>query len=148
MKTYVLTVSQYFPKTHSRAGELTNFVDYLDQFSQPHSHSPKIHTIRNNYNLWKHRIDEINKGNVILSVRFWTGKPYNSKQKIIFNTNKVGIQKLNEPDNQIAALIDESKVNWEDVAKNDGLSFFDFCEWFKNAGSEPMAVIHFTDFRY
>jgi hypothetical protein len=48
----------------------------------------------------------------------------------------------------VFAPIEGKKVNWEDIAKNDGLSFEDFCEWFKVRTSSPMAIIHFTDFRY
>ena len=37
----------------------------------------------------------------------------------------------------------------ETLAKNDGLSDDDFREWFKKIDfSKPMAIIHFTDFRY
>lgn len=37
----------------------------------------------------------------------------------------------------------------ETLAKNDGLSLEDFKAWFKGADlSEPMAIIHFTPFRY
>ena len=46
MKTYVLTLSQNFPKTHKRAGEETNFVNKIFDGS-------KIHTIRSNYELWE-----------------------------------------------------------------------------------------------
>ena len=36
----------------------------------------------------------------------------------------------------------------ETIAKNDGLSFSDFCDWFRVRTPEPMAIIHFTGFRY
>lgn len=40
-------------------------------------------------------------------------------------------------------------VEPELLAKNDGLSLEDWIEWFKSYDlSEPMAVIHFTSFRY
>jgi hypothetical protein len=36
-----------------------------------------------------------------------------------------------------------------ELAKNDGLSENDFCEWFRKYDlSKPMAIIHFTNFRY
>jgi len=144
MKTYVLTVSTVFPKTHKRAGDPTGFVEKIRNCT-------KLHTIRVNYDLWKKRIDEVNSGVAMLSVRVWTGKPYNSKQKEVFQfiaEHGINIQKLEHPDYFIFAPIDGKKCNWGDVAQNDGLSFDDFCEWFKDAGSEPMAIIHFTDFRY
>jgi hypothetical protein len=38
---------------------------------------------------------------------------------------------------------------YNELSKNDGLSLPDFKAWFKNYDlSEPMAIIHFTKFRY
>jgi hypothetical protein len=142
--TYVLTVSEYFPKTHKKAGKPTGFPLAIKQYD-------KIHTIRANYDLWVKRFEKINAGKAFLSVRIWSGKPYKSKQKEIFtydNTHNIGLQKLEEPQNFVYALIDGKVNSWEDVAKNDGLSFEDFCEWFKVRKNSPMAIIHFTDFRY
>ena len=144
MKKYVLTVSQYFPKSHPKAGQETNFplsIKYYD----------KIHTIRGNYELWKKRFEKIDKGEAMLSVRIWEGKPYKSKQREIFKYDKthgIGLQKLEQPNNFVFALINGKKVNWDLVAKNDGLCFEDFCDWFKVRSDKPMAIIHFTDFRY
>ena len=84
----------------------------------------------------------------VLSIRYWSEMPYRSKQVEICRLERIGVEKLEEPDNFVFAPIEGEKVNWEDVAKNDGLSFEDFCEWFKSRQKEPMAVIHFTDFRY
>ena len=155
MKTYVLTVSVLFPKTHKNSGKQTFFREKINEALIPICEAPilgsKIHTIRGNYELWKKRIDEINKGKAILSLRFWSGKPYNSKQVEFFQLDKesgLGVQKLEDPTNFIYAPIEGKKVNWDLVAKNDGLSFEDFCEWFKVRSDKPMAIIHFTDFRY
>ena len=90
MKTYVLTVSEKFPATHPRRGELTGFPEAIKQ-------GVKIHTIRANYPLWEKRIKEVEEGRARLSVRIWTGKPYNSPQKEIFvftRANGVGVEKL------------------------------------------------------
>ena len=109
------------------------------------------HDIRGNYELWAKRFKKINKGEAILSVRIWSGKPYQSKQQEIFKYDKthgIGLQKLEQPNNFVFAPIDGKKVNWDLVAKNDGLSFEDFCDWFKVRSDKPMAIIHFTDFRY
>ena len=144
LTTYVLTVSEFFPKTHTKAGKPTGFPLAI-------KHYDKIHTIRGNYELWGKRFKKINEGKAILSVRVWSGKPYQSKQHEIFkydNTHKIGLQKLEDPTNFVFASIEGKKVNWEDIAKNDGLSFEDFCEWFKVRKNNPMAIIHFTDFRY
>ncbi len=141
-KTYVLTVSTVFPAKHRRAGEQTKFIEFIHR-------GLKIHTIRGNYELWKKRIDEINRGEAILSVRFWSGRPYHTKQTKVLVHEKVGIQKIQlKP---FDTIIDDrsSDVSIEIVAQNDGLSLSDFRSWFKNADpSKPMAIIHFTDFRY
>lgn len=165
MKTYVLTVSRTFPKTHKRAGELTHFVEkilvgqydknekfYLQDTKADFDREvffecrePKLHTIRANYEFWSKRIAEIQNGNAVLSLRYWSGKPYNSKQveicKIDHNS-PVGIQKITIPlMNNIDAI--------RELSKNDGLSLEDFEEWFKKYDfSKPLAIIHFTAFRY
>lgn len=144
LTTYVLMVSQIFPKTHNKAGQSTGFPLAI-------KHYDKIHTIRGNYDLWAKRFEKINAGKAILSVRIWEDMPYKSKQLEIFrydHTRKIGLQKLDNPSNFVFAPIEGKKVNWEEIAKNDGLSFEDFCEWFKVRKDSPMAIIHFTDFRY
>lgn len=147
MKTYYLMLSVVFPKAHPRAGQPTSFISKV--FSQE-----KRHTIRDNYQLWKKRIDEVNQGKAVLDLRHWEHKPYNSPQHT-FKTLKQGevsIQKLEFTTNGI--YIDERKpisnpVNIETLAANDGLSLTDFNEWFKNADlSKPMAAIQLTEFRY
>jgi len=85
---------------------------------------------------------------VALILNVWSGKPYNSKQIEICRLEKIGVEKLNDPTNFVYADIEGKQIDWETIAKNDGLSFEDFCEWFKVRKNEPMAVIHFTEFRY
>ena len=47
------------------------------------------------------------------------------------------------------AINDENTVTLEDIATNDGLNFFDWVDWFIGYDlDEPMAIIHFTKFRY
>lgn len=144
MKTYVLMISERFPQTHKRKGELTYFPTKI-------KNGEKIHTIRANYDLWEKRINDIKNGVAKLSIRVWEGKPYKSKQIQIFEFNAesgIGIQKLEDPTNFVFAPIDGKSINWDEVAKNDGLSFDDFCEWFKVRKASPMAIIHFTGYRY
>lgn len=160
IKTYVLTVSRTFPATHKRKGEETGFVNkILMAISTPEYNKCKIHTIRSNYELCEKRISEIQKGNAILSIRYWSGKPYKSKQIEICQLDKdsgVGIQKINFINSVMAISIqvDKKYTKYENpfaviVAKNDGLSLEDFKYWFKNYDlSKPMAIIHFTKFRY
>lgn len=144
MLTYFLTVSQYFPKYHKKKGQPTGFPVAI-------KNRHKIHTIRSNYDLWKKRFEKINAGKAVLSVRVWSGKPFRSKQIEIFKydkTHNIGIEKLEDPTIFLFAPIEGKNIDWDLVAKNDGLSFEDFCEWFKVRSKNPMAIIHFTDFRY
>lgn len=144
MITYVLTVSKRFPTTHKKAGQSTGFPIAI-------MHEKKIHTIRCNYDLWAKRFEKINAGKAVLSVRTWAGDPYKSKQQEIFKfdkTHNIGVEKLEDPANAVIAWVNGTKQDWETLAKNDGLSFEDFCEWFKVKQTKPMAIIHFTSFRY
>lgn len=143
MKKYVLTVSTNFPSYHIKKGKPTGFIEKIKS-------EIKVHTIRGNYTLWKHRIDEIIKGNAKLSIRTWSGRPYASPQKIeIEMTEGVGIEKIEFTSPKLFS-INGTKVNFgiEDLAKNDGLTLLDFESWFKDTPTSPMAIIHFTDFRY
>lgn len=152
IKTYVLTVSEFFPKTHNKSGLPTGFIDKIGS-------KIKKHTIRGNYPLWKKRIEEIQKGNAILSIRYWIGKPYNSKQKEVYVLDKnsgIGIQKIefHEDKDGVCALKypiinNHREPNIKIIAENDGLSYPDFKEWFKNYDlSESLAIVHFTAERY
>ena len=113
----------------------------------------KIHTIRANYPLWEKRIKEVQEGRARLSIRQWTGKPYHSKQVEIATLtaeNGVGLQKLEFYNNTLGlchiGIVYQRKY---ELAYYDGLSFEDWEEWFKGYDlSEPMAIIHFTKFRY
>lgn len=156
MKTYVLTVSQYFQATHKRKGEETFFVDRILAGQTIDSNMwKKIHTIRANYELWAKRIKEVQEGKAILSIRYWSGKPYNSKQVEVCQLDKssgCSVQRLVWKYNCIyypTVLEDPLTLSHIEIAKNDGLSPEDFKEWFKSYDlSEPMAIIHFTSFRY
>lgn len=132
MKTYVLTVSEKFPKTHPKSGQPTNFPLSI-------KHYDKIHTIRGNYDLWAKRFEKINAGEAVLSVRVWEGKPYNSKQREIFRYDyrgKIGIEKLNmdtfdvgRDDNNDVFLnfeVGKTMVSADLLAKNE----FQFQKWF------------------
>lgn len=144
LKTHVIIVSEQFPSTHKRKGEETFFVNKI-------KNELKKHTIRKNYQLWKKRVDEVNKGRAVISIRTWSGKPYNSPQVEKFQLtkeNNVGVQKIQFTKSNI--YIDErrSAVSLEELANNDGLSLEDFQDWFKKYPKEPMAIIHFIGFRY
>ena len=147
MKTYVITISEKFPKTHIKAGQKTRFIDKI-------INKHKIHTIRSNYALWHKRFEEIDKGKACLSVRVWEGVAYKSKQREIFvfyKSDGIGLQKISFDSSIYSFKIEdvtEFNTTYE-LAKNDGLDLLNFEFWFKDYDlSEPMAIIHFTNFRY
>lgn len=155
MKTYVLTLSQVFPATHPRKGEPTNFkVSLLNALYIHNPNAPiKEHTIRGNYELWRKRFEEIDAGNACLSIREWSGKPYQSKQVEIARLTKadgINLQKLTlKPSLNCCGTVPgewhQHGVPEDTLAKNDGLSYEDWKAWFKNSDfSKPFALIHFT----
>lgn len=144
-KTYTLILSERFPTWHSKSGRPTNFRDSFIS-------RKKLHTIRSNFALWEKRIKEVREGRAVLSIRQWTGKPYNSSQKeigLLENGSGIGVQRLvsdclgnyfvGEEKRAIAPCI---------IANNDGLSVEDWSEWFDGNSSDELAIIHFGDFRY
>lgn len=142
-KIVVLMVSRVFPSYHKNKGELT-------RFEQKIRDKNKIHTIRANYEKWKRKIDQIRNGEAVLSIREWQGVPYHSKQNYLFYYNQedaLEVSKLTKDENGYL-INDTIRVSEEELAKNDGLTLDEFQEWFKVFPSEPMAIIHFTGFRY
>lgn len=143
MKTYVLTISQVFPSKHPRKGEITGFVNKIARME-------KVHTIRDNYELWKYRADEINADRAVLSIRVWSDKPYRSKQREVFVFERIGVQKIERT--VLGTFIDDmdSDVTIHELAKNDGLKIEDFRAWFKGAWKPdtPKVIIHFSQFKY
>ena len=75
MKTFVLTVSRYFPATHKRKGEPTRFVEQiLNGQKNDIEYSCKLHTCRVNYELWANRIKQVKEDKAILSLPFLVRK--------------------------------------------------------------------------
>lgn len=166
MKTYVITLSQNFPAKHKKAGTPTWFKEKLQNaihFERRNrvyvgiNPSTKIHTIRANYPLWKKRFEQIERGEACLSVRKWSGKPYCSKQIEIVRLSKedgIGLQRLdfyrgNFPDSLFYPSIDNKPSDSTELAQNDGLAIYDWFEWFGHYDiTKPLAIIHFTKFRY
>jgi len=141
LKTYVITLSKKFPQGHPRAGQPTNFRESFER-------GLKIHTIRCNYDLWAKRLDEVIAGRAVLSLRQWSGKPYNSKQeppiRILTKDDGVGYRKL-----ECIELLSDSFSIDRDGAAHDGLSYADFYNWFDHKPTEkPYIIIHFTPYRY
>ena len=175
MKTYVLTLSKTFPAKHPRKGEPTNFdAQVLNSVWSAHNMSLrymkfgiKLHTIRSNYELWSKRFEQIDEGKACLSIRYWIGKPYHSKQFEICKLTKedgIGLQRLqfiplkNDLGNFITSIdfrchrMPEALNIAHELASNDGLTFSDWKELIfgsiKYNISKPLAIIHFTKFRY
>ena len=176
MKTYILILSRTFPAKHPRKGEHTNF-DYqiLNAILREHNMSigfpqygVKLHTIRSNYALWSKRFKQIEAGKACLSIRYWTGIPYHSKQTEIVKLTKedgIGLQKayierlqyIGRNDMNLSLRVvrdywqtEDPIVDGETMAKNDGLSSLrDWMPFFNGHNiSKPLAIIHFTKFRY
>lgn len=161
MDTYVITLSQVFPVTHIRKGEPTGFKDkFLNAIKAVPEEWWKLHTIRANYELWKKRFEKIERGEACLCIRQWSGKPYRSKQVEIARLTRedgIGLQELRIVNEKykgrgiMLGYVDGEQKNdfFHTLSKNDGLSFNDWFEWFKGYDfNKPLAIIHFTKFRY
>lgn len=147
MKTHVLLFSTHFPSHHPKAGEETNFDTMVPDLE-------KIHTIRGNYDYWKPKLDEVNRGEAILSCRIWTGKPYRSPQKEICQFTKVDYEAITMGNFVASVGLNNVHVDLKVLAENDGLLRTDFVDWF--GGADKFAkenfftgiIIHFTDHIY
>lgn len=118
MKTYVITLSEKFPTTHTRKGQETDFRRLF-------LNGNKIHTIRANFPLWEKRIARLTA------------------------EDGVGIQELKLTDLSRPTTINGQRIELPLLAQNDGLSFNDWFNWFIGYDlSKPLAIIHFTKFRY
>ncbi len=184
IKTYVLPISRQFLSTHTRSGEPTYFPEKIlnaqipcglisketvDRFAKCQYDfnydvfwsESKIHTIRANYELWAKRIEEVRKGEAIISLRFWAGKPYhrdkNGIGQVAFMTldkdSGIGVQKLTFLDGNIynpsITTHVDGLIKYKNLSLNDGLQFNDFENWFEKYDLwKPLAIIHFTNFRY
>ena len=174
MKYYPLILSRTFPQWHPRKGEPTYFANKVlyagvSMVNYPDMRMPiwiepreKLHTIRGNYERWARIFEKIDCGEARLELRQWSGVPYRSKQETIAVLTKedgIGLQKLefenlNSTISNLSARWSSAVVRGTDVSKrmlaqNDGLSYDDWRAWFKDADlSKPMAIIHFTKFRY
>lgn len=136
----VLMVAKNFLKYHPKAGQPTNFEQKIRD-------GEKLHTIRANFKEWEKKVNKIEEGGAVLSVKQWSGIPYRSPQVKLFNFEGAGIQQLEYIDGKF--IVDgKTEVDIETLAKNDGLSVQDFNDWFEVFPTTPMCVLHFTEFRY
>ena len=166
----VMLSKTFFPQ-HPKAGQPTGFREKVLK-------GEKRHTCRCNYDYWKDRIATLKKRHGILSLRQWSGKPYQkgSTQEPLLDVpaslidvqQLVMVRRLDEPEYvevqpglfkprtayEYFARIDGEPYDVEYIAKNDGLSLEDFKAWFNPVFDEAgescltFAVIHFSAFRY
>ena len=150
MKTYVLTLSVTFPKWHPKAGQPTYFKEKMHNgllwdkgmnigYSQTPSYAVsgdiqlKLHTIRANYELWRKRFEQIEDGIGLqkLELKLASYLPF-----------YIEVDRIDEDRRKDAIHVGL-------LAHNDGLSLNDWQDWFRNYDlSKPLAIIHFTNFRY
>ena len=134
----VVILSRYFPAYHPRKGEPTNFV-------KSYKAGGKIHTIRSNAKGYY-------KDGEMVSLRYWSGKPYCSKQVEIGQT-RIGIESVSIKSGVCPVLFTNGYQRpLPQLAENDGLSFGNFLDWFFPP-NKPYCdflgdILHFTDFRY
>jgi hypothetical protein len=144
MKKFIIILSEHFPDDHIHKGQPTDFIASIHN-------GTKIHTIRKNYNWWAKRIAKVQAGEAYLSLRVWSGEPYNSKQieKVkLFADHGVGIEKMTLGPS-MGTFENGHYVLRPELAKNDGLSLINFNSWFPVKNEiESVAIIHFTKFRY
>lgn len=173
IKHYRLSFSRTFPTTHPKAGEPTYFVEKINNAIGDtescnvvvHTRNGvldiwhKIHTCRGNYARWAKIMSEVQAGRAVIDLYYWDGKPYGKGVKqVVFATldknSRCGVQKLEFYGSFFNTnwVVGQSQLPDQllsTISKNDGLSLEDFKAWFKGADlSEPMAIIHFTPFRY
>lgn len=151
-----IVVAKAFPKVHRRAGEPTHFASKI-------VNGEKIHTIRGNYDLWAVNAEKMQSGRYVLSVHQWSGIPYRSKQREIFNTEEhIGVEhvtmRYTDKTDSIEVTIEDrclSQAEIETLAHNDGTEIEDFKDWFfqkqrklHEDGTFNGVIVHFTPFRY
>lgn len=135
----IIMLSRQFMKGHPNAGQPTYFVEktlnsllmaglpiYTDTTPMAFMQSlstdffqPKHHTIRPG--------NRFKKGDKA-SLRVWLGKPYRSPQIIIAPDVELVVKDVSIANGVM--WIDNKKVGWGTVAKNDGLEMQDLRWWF------------------
>lgn len=143
IKTFVLTVSKTFLMIHPKAGQKTFFRKKI-------LNGEKRHTIRSNFKYWFRIVKLINNGKAILSIRQWSGKPYNSKQIEILKLKKVGYNRVKIVKDKFIKIDDREEVDYNEfidqLAQNDGLKTDDFKNWFPKHFEG--IIIHFKNATY
>lgn len=150
-----IVVSKAYPTIHKRHGEPTHFATKI-------VNGEKLHTIRNNYDLWAVNADKMKTGRYVLSVRQWSGRPRMSKQREVFNTDEpIGVEHItmlySVDTDSISVSVENrtlSDKEVESLAQNDGTTVDDFKDWFfskqrhKQDAQFHGVIVHFTPLRY
>jgi hypothetical protein len=130
MKTIVLTLSRNFPKTHPSAGKKTHFVESI-------LNGNKKTTIRGNYERWQETADKLAEGTHILSLRYWSDKPYRSKQIEFAKCSKINLKEvfITNGVNGFQMSIEDEYTYYSDqlsISKKEGFEKLeDFTNWFQ-----------------
>ena len=115
----VLMLANEFPSFHPMRGKPTGFAEKFLR-------GEKIHTCRLNAEVfWK-------TGDIV-SVRRWTGKAYQSVQTVIAEPVALRVVPVTiefTRNGWLFVTLDGLKLDSREFAKNDGLSFIDFLNWF------------------
>ena len=129
MKTYVLTFSRQFPANHPRAGAETSFISKTLA-------REKQTTIRKNHFRWRKIAGDLKEQKGILSLRYWSDKPYRSKQIEFAQVSEINVRRAfitNDQNRGFEMSIDSDCQCRGDIAKiaeKEGLSVLDFMDWF------------------
>lgn len=142
----VMLSKTFFPQ-HPKAGEPTGFKEKVLK-------GVKRHTCRCNYDYWKDRIATLQKRQGILSLRQWSGKPYEkgSTQEQILDVaaNMIDVQQLVMTRTKYGtaydfkAEVEGTPVELSELAKNDGLELEDFKAWFNPVFDEHAGNVQLT----
>ena len=132
--------------------------DSLVYYRQNSNVWAKLHTIMPDYELWKNRIEEVSKGEAVIELFCWDGEPDMSNKVILAILDKdsgCGVQEINLVNLNTLCIVyninnaELGALHLSQIAKNEGLSLDDFKSLFKGYGiNDPLAIIHFTKFRY
>ena len=143
----MLVLSTVFGRGHKRVGQPTHFVESMQA-------GTKLHTIRANTELWRRRAAKIDAGEMELSIRVWSGRPYRSQQVEVARLTQLHVQSIEAVMGATDALprvwIDGQEVaDVEQVARNEGLELADWVGLFlKRTNHYEGVVLQFGSFRY
>jgi hypothetical protein len=148
IKTHVIFIGRKFPSFHPRKGEETYFLSMIIR-------DEKTLTIRDDYNKWSKRINEVNEGKAVISLRYWLDRPFHSTpQEVMRITDKngAGCHKFQLVGSQIwvddLPMLDHVAIN--QLLQKDGLNYKDFMAYHTagKAPETPKALIYFNNFRF